>query len=151
MPSADFERSLEVSQSAAECWDVLTDVERIASWVSVVGEVKELEHLESYTAVLVDQFGPFKLKADLDIKVTELDEGTSIAFRAKGEDRQVSTSIIVDGSLALEPGSAGTTIHVKGRWNVIGTVATMGSGTIRKKADTIMEEFFTAAEAEFSA
>ncbi len=151
MPSADFERSLDVSQSPAECWGVLIDVERIASWVSVVGEVKELEHLKTYSAVLVDQFGPFKLKADLDITVTELDEGTSIAFRAKGEDRQVSTSIIVDGGLALEPGGTGTTIHVKGRWNVIGTVATMGSGTIRKKADQIMEEFFTAAEAEFSA
>ena len=151
MPSAEFKRSLKVSQTPAECWGVLTDVEKIAGWVSVVGEVNELEHLTTYSAVLVDQFGPFKLKADLDITVTELDEGTSIAFRAKGEDRQVSTSIIVDGSLALEPWDAGTTIHVQGRWNVIGTVATMGSGTIRKKADHIMEEFFTAAEAEFSA
>ena len=151
MPSADFEQSLEVTRSPAECWEVLTDVERIAGWVSVVGEVKELDHLESYAAVLVDQFGPFKLKADLDIRVTELDEGTSIAFRAKGEDRQVSTSIIVEGSLALEPADSGTTIHVKGRWNVIGTVATMGSGTIRKKAATIMEEFFAAAETEFRA
>lgn len=150
MPSAEFEQSLEVRQSPAECWDVLIDVERIAGWVSVVGEVKELEQLKSYEAVLVDQFGPFKLKADLDIQVTDLDEGTSIAFRAKGEDRQVSTSIIVDGALALAGTDSGTTIHVKGKWNVIGTVATMGSGTIRKKADHIMEEFFTAAEAEFN-
>ncbi len=150
MPSSDFERSLQVKQSPADCWGVLTDVERIAGWVSVVGEVSELEHLQSYTAVLVDQFGPFKLKADLDISVTDLDEGTSIAFRAKGQDRQVKTSIIVDGDLSLEESEAGTTIHVKGRWNVIGTVATMGSGTIRKKADAIMEEFFAAAETELN-
>ena len=101
MPSAEFEQSLDVKQSSAECWEVLTNVELVAGWVSVVGEVAEVEHLSSYTAVLVDQFGPFKLKADLDIQVTDLDEGTSIAFRARGEDRQVSTSIIVDGSLAL--------------------------------------------------
>lgn len=151
MPSADFEQSLEVNKPPAECWEVLTDVERIAGWVTVVGEVKELEHLQTYAAVLEDQFGPFKLKADLDITVTDLDEGVSIAFRAKGEDRQVSTSIIVDGGLSLEEADAGTTIHVKGKWNVIGTVATMGAGTIRKKADTIMEEFFTAAKAELNA
>ncbi len=150
MPSAEFEQSLEVKQSPAECWEVLINVERIAGWVSVVGEVKELEHLKSYEAELVDQFGPFKLKADLDIQVTDLAEGTSIAFRAKGEDRQVSTSIIVDGRLALAEADSGTSIHVEGKWNVIGTVATMGSGTIRKKADHIMEEFFTAAEAEFN-
>ena len=151
MPSAEFEKSLAVSRSAEDCWKVLTDVKQIAGWVSVVGEVEEHRHLESYTAVLVDQFGPFKLKADLDILVTDLDEGRSIAFRAKGEDRQVSTSIIVDGNLALEASGEGTTINVKGKWNVIGTVATMGSGTIRKKAETIMDEFFAAAEAELNA
>jgi carbon monoxide dehydrogenase subunit G len=150
MPSSDFERSLTVGRSPAECWGVLTDVGLVANWVTVVGEVKEMEHLQTYQAVLADQFGPFRLKADLDITVTELDEGTSISFRAKGEDRQVSTSIVVDGTLALEPQESGTTIHVNGRWNVLGTVATMGSGTIRKKADTIMEEFFTAAAAELN-
>ncbi len=148
MPSADFGRSLEVSRSPAECWEVLTDVERVASWVTVVGEVREVEHLKSYEAVLEDQFGPFKLKADLDVTVTDLHEGTAISFRAKGRDRQVSTSIIVDASLSLEPAGSGTNILTKGRWSVIGTVATMGSGTIRKTAGTIIDEFFAAAAAE---
>lgn len=150
MPSSDFEGSLNVEHSPGECWGVLTDVQRIANWVSVVGEVTEHEHLSRYAAVLEDQFGPFKLKADLDIEVTELDEGKSISFRAKGQDRQVGTTIIVDGSLGLERADSGTTINVKGRWNVIGTVATMGSGTIKKKADVIMNEFFAAASAELS-
>ena len=150
MPSEKFERSLTVGRSPEECWGVLTDVEMVAGWVTVVGEVTEVEHLAAYTAVLTDQFGPFKLHADLDITVTDLDEGKSISFRAKGQDRQVSTSIVVDGTLALEPGDGGTAIQVNGKWNVIGTVATMGSGTIRKKADTIMEEFFTAAAAELN-
>lgn len=150
MPSAEFERSLTVERPAAECWEVLTDVKTVAGWVTVVGSVEEVDHLAAYKAVLTDQFGPFKLHADLGIAVTDLNEGSSIAFRAKGEDRQVSTSIVVDGAMSLEPQDSGTTIHVKGRWNVIGTVATMGSGTIRKKADTIMEEFFSAAEAAFN-
>ena len=123
---------------------------RVAKWVTVVGEVSELEHLRAYSAVLEDQFGPFKLKADLDIQVTDLDEGKSIAFKAKGQDRQVSTTIIVDANLSLQPTGTGTEISVKGKWNVIGTVATMGSGTIRKKADMIMDEFFTAAREELS-
>ena len=148
MPSADFGRSLEVSRSPAECWEVLTDVHKVASWVTVVGEVREVEPRESYEAVLEDQFGPFKLKADLDVTVTDVDEGTAISFRARGKDRQVSTSINVDASLSLEPSGAGTKINAGGRWTVVGTVATMGSGTIRKKADHIIEEFFAAAAAE---
>lgn len=148
MPSGDFEGSLDVKRSPAECWGVLTDVNRVAKWVTVVGEVAELEHLKAYTAVLEDHFGPFNLKADLAIKVNDLEEGTSIAFNAKGQDRQVATTIIVDAHLSLAPSEMGTEILVKGTWKVIGTVAAMGSGTIRKKADTIMDEFFTAARAE---
>lgn len=148
MPSGDFAGSLDVKHSPADCWSVLTDVNRVAKWVTVVGDVSELEHLQAYSAVLEDQFGPFKLKADLDIQVTDLNEGTSITFKAKGQDRQVSTTIIVDANLSLQPTDTGTEILVEGKWNVIGTVATMGSGTIRKKADAIMDEFFTAARQE---
>lgn len=150
MPSADFARSLEVSASSDECWKVLTDVGRVAGWVSLVDDVKEIARLDRYTAVLEDSFGPFKLKADVDIEVTDLAEGKRIAFKARGKDRQVSTSINVDGSLELEPAAGGTTINVAGRWNVIGTVATMGAGTIRQKADKIMEEFFESAAAELN-
>lgn len=127
---------------------MLTDVERVARWVSVVGEVRELEHLQSYEALLHDEFGPFKLSADLKIAVTDVDEGRSIRFTANGIDRHVSTNIAVDARLSLVPGDGETDIEVEGRWTVLGTVATMGSGTIRKKADTIMEEFLTAAAKE---
>lgn len=148
MPSDKFNRSLEVQRSPEECWDVLTDVSRVANWVTVVGDVEEIEHLRTYSAVLHDEFGPFKLNADISIEVTDLEEGRSIRFKAKGTDRQVSTNISVDASLSLQPQGEGTSIEVDGQWTVIGTVATMGSGTIRKKAETIMEEFFAAAAEE---
>lgn len=150
MPSAEFKRSLDVKRSPEECWSILTDVNRIAGWVTVVGEVHELEHLQTYEAVLHDEFGPFKLNADLSVAVTDIDEGKSIQFTAKGSDRQVSTNISVYASLNLEPGDSHTSIQIEGRWTVVGTVATMGSGTIRKKAETIMEEFFTSAAKELS-
>lgn len=150
MPSAEFSRSLDVSRSQQDCWEVLTDVQRVAGWVTVVGDVQEVERLERYTAVLEDRFGPFSLKADVSVAVTDVEEGRTVAFRAKGRDRQVATSIDVDAHLALEPTDSGTTIAVHGKWTVLGTVATMGSGTIRKKADTIVEEFFAAAERELN-
>lgn len=150
MPSATFERTLDTSSTPEECWDVLTDVDRVAGWVSVVSDVQEVEHLASYTAVLTDQFGPFQLHADLDVRVVELDAGDRIRFRAKGSDRQVGTSIDVDAELALAREGSTTRIIVKGKYSVIGTVATMGAGTIRKKADTVIGEFFAAAARELA-
>lgn len=151
MPSDKFNRSMAVKRSPEECWAVLTDVSRVAGWVTVVGEVEEIEHLQTYGAVLHDEFGPFKLNADLSIEVTDLEEGKAIRFKAKGTDRQVSTNISVDASLRLQQAEEGTTIEVDGQWTVIGTVATMGAGTIRKKAETIIEEFFGSAGDELGA
>ena len=150
MPSDRFERSLRVSRSPEECWQVLTDVQRVAEWVTVVGDVTEIERLANYQAVLSDSFGPFNLNADVAVEVIELDEGNSIRFMGGGKDRSVGTSISVDARMALQPDGTGTIIAVDGSWNVIGTVATMGGGTIRKKADAIVDEFFTTAEAELN-
>ena len=66
MPSASFERTLDVTSSPEEGWKVLTDVAHVAGWVTVVREVHEVEHLESYRAVLTDRFGPFELNADVE-------------------------------------------------------------------------------------
>lgn len=151
MPWADFSRSLDVPAPPERCWPVLIDVDRVAGWVSIVGDVKELEPLSSYEAVLEDRLGPFTLRADLAVQVVELEEGSKVRFRAQGEDRQVGTHLTVEAELRLEPRESGTTLAVSGRYGVIGTVATMGAGTIRKKADAILEEFFSAAERELSA
>ncbi len=151
MPSAAFSRDIEVTASPDECWPVLIDVDKIASWVTIVGDVEEVEPLAHYRTVLLDRFGPFKLKADVDVRVTELEEASMVRFRASGIDRQVNSTIDVEAELRLEPQEGGTRITVSGHYSVIGTVATMGAGTIEKKADTILEEFFGAAAAELRA
>lgn len=146
MPSASFERTLEVSSTPEECWKVLTDVAQVAGWVTVVGEIQEIVPLESYSALLTDRFGPFELNADVEVKVVDVEEGKRIRFQAKGADRHVGTNITVDAEMALLTDEGRTRIEVRGTYRVLGTVATMGSGTIRKKADAIVEEFLGAAE-----
>jgi uncharacterized protein len=147
MPTAHFDRTLQVSASPAECWKTLTDVPTLVEWVSVLDDAAELEHLERYSAVLADRLGPFRLRADLDIRVGDTEQERRIAVSARGEDRQVSSRISVDAVLRLEPGEHGTVVAVEGTYEVAGRVATMGAGTIRKKADKILDEFFGNAEA----
>ncbi|HEX6219481.1 MAG TPA: SRPBCC domain-containing protein [Acidimicrobiia bacterium] len=150
MPSGQLSRTLEVAAGPSDCWSVLTDVHRIAGWVTIAHDVSEIERLKTYTVVLQDKFGPFKLHADMDVEVTDVEEEKRIRFRGSGTDRSVGTTISVDASMSLTPTDAGTTIQVEGSYQVVGTVASMGSSTIKKKADTIVEEFFEAAERELS-
>jgi carbon monoxide dehydrogenase subunit G len=144
-----FSRDIAVASDAATCWAVLTDVPRLVDWMTIVHEAGEVAPLERYTAVLMDRLGPFKLRADLDIRVGEVEQGRHIRVRAEGEDRQVSSRILVDAVLNLsEQESAGTVVGVTGKYEVSGRVATLGAGMIRQKANKILDEFFgrTASE-----
>lgn len=148
MPTASFDRELDVSTSAERCWKTLTDVPTLVRWVSVLDDAREERHLSKYSAVLADRLGPFKLHADLDITVSNVEELRSISVSARGEDRQVASRISVDAVLRLEPTEDGTHVAVAGTYEVAGRVATMGAGTIRKKADRILDEFFGNAASE---
>lgn len=149
MPSMTFTRELSVSSDAKTCWEVLTDVPRLVDWVSIVDDAREISPLEKYTAVLMDRLGPFKLRADLDIVVGEVEVGNSIRVRASGEDRQVSSRIGIDAVLTLaDLDSGGARVAVEGSYEVIGRVATLGAGMIRQKAAKILDEFFGHAAAE---
>jgi carbon monoxide dehydrogenase subunit G len=109
----------------------------------VVEDAAELTPLARYTAVLMDRLGPFKLRADLDITLSEVVVGQHVAVRAEGEDRQVGSRVVVLAALDLAPGTnGGSVVQVAGSYEVTGKVASMGTGTIRKKADKILDEFF---------
>ena len=147
MPRSEFRRELTVLASPEESWKSLTDVPLLVSWVGIVEDATELEPLGRYTAVLMDRLGPFKLRADLDIVVTDVAPGRSISFRAEGEDRQVGSRLVIQATMDIEPREPeGSTARFQGFYEVTGRVASMGSGTINKKADKIMGEFFAAAE-----
>lgn len=121
----------------------MTDVAQVASWISIVENVRELDHLAHYQAVLSDRVGPFKLRADLDVTVSDVREREAISFAAAGEDRQIGSRLAVSASMALSEDSEGNTeVKLSGSYEVVGRVASLGAGTIRKKADTILAQFF---------
>jgi uncharacterized protein len=150
VPVAQFERTITVRAEPASCWKLLTDVERVAGWVSIVGAVDEREHLRSYGALLEDRMGPFRLRADLDIQVHDVVEGRSISLRAEGEDRQVASRIKVDATLRIDADGEGSSVAVEGTYEVTGKIATLGASMIRNKARKLLDEFFSAAERELA-
>jgi uncharacterized protein len=144
-----FSRQLQVLAPPQLSWSVLTDVDRLASWVGIVHDVVEVLRLERYSARLQDQVGPFKLRADLDVAVHVLSDGHEIELAASGRDRVVDSRISVRAVLRLAAADhGGSTIEAEGTYEVTGRVASMGAGVIQKKADRILAEFFSSAARE---
>jgi carbon monoxide dehydrogenase subunit G len=142
----EFSRSIEVRAPRQQAWATVVDVRQVAGWISIVGGVEELAPLDRYRAVLEDRIGPFRLRADLEIEVLEVDEGNSLKARASGEDRQVGSRIAVEADLRLLDNATGTQIAVSGAYEVTGRVASLGAGSIRKKGDTVLDEFLAHAQ-----
>ena len=146
-----FTKTIHVTAPAPTVWDVMLDVRRVASWLSIVRDVKDADPPRRYTALLEDRLGPFAMRADLDVTVDADAEHHRMHVAAAGEDRQVASRISATIDLALEPGGAGTIVTVTGRYEITGRLATLGSGAIRKKGDTVLEEFFTNLGRELGA
>ena len=149
MPAVTFDRLIRVDAQPSDVWRVITDVLLVASWVTVVDDVYEYEPLVRYDAVLADRVGPFKLSADLDVDVTKVDAPNSIEVVADGEDRQVASRIQIGATVALDADGPGTAIHVSGRYEVTGRVATLGASMIKAKGEKILDEFFGALGEHF--
>lgn len=143
MATQDFAREFVVPATPEATWSVVTDVDRLVGWISVLEQAETLEELARYQATLNDRIGMFALRADLDIVVKEKELARRIVAHAQGEDRQIGSEIRVQLELRLEPQDGGTQLAIAGTYEVTGRVATLGSSTIRRKADKILEEFFS--------
>lgn len=141
-----FHGSISVPTERERVWTKLLDVSDVASWISVLSEIREIEPLSRYHALLQDRLGPFKLRADLDIEITDVEEQSKLRARASGQDRQLASHIQVEATLLLDETQEGTNVEVDGSYEVTGKTATLGASSIRKKANVIIEEFFASIE-----
>ena len=147
----DFTKDMRIAAPAAAVWAALLDVQRVASWLSIVRDVREVEQLRRYTAVLEDRVGPFALRADLTVGVDPDETQRTLKVTAAGEDRQVASRISATlGVTVTEDGDA-TLLAVRGRYEIAGRMATLGAGAIRKKGEKVLDEFFANAARELGA
>ena len=136
----DFARTIRLAARPDAVRTAVLDVRRVASWLSIVRDVRDVDPPRRYAALLEDRLGPFAMRADLDVRVEA--DGDRLKVSAAGEDRQVASRIAATIDLAIDADGAGTALGVTGRYEVTGRVATLGAAAIRKKGDKILGEFF---------
>ena len=144
-------RTVRIPASPEQAWSVLLDFPRVASWLKVVHDLREIEPRTRYTTMLEDRVGPFAMRADLAIDVRVDEAARTLHVSGAGEDRQIASRISATLDVRVAPDAAGSAVDVNGRYEITGRVATLGAGAIRKKGDKVLEEFFSNLERELSA
>ena len=146
------DREFVVGATRDEVWPRLLDVQAVASWLPIMHSVTEVStgpsgiDGSSFQAAFEDKVGPFSLRADLHIEVAGVRDGEEVAIRARGEDRQIRSRIMIDAACVLsDDGPGQTRVRLSGSYEITGRVATLGAGIIRSKAAKLIDTFCTNA------
>ena len=146
------DREFVVEAARGDVWPRLLDVQAVASWLPIMHSVTEVSSGlsgidgSSFQAAFEDKVGPFSLRADLHIEVSGVHDGEEVSIRARGEDRQIRSRIMIDAAARLSDAAPGQTrVQLTGSYEITGRVATLGAGVIRSKATKLIDTFCTNA------
>jgi carbon monoxide dehydrogenase subunit G len=122
-------------------WDFLMDVPKVGRCVPGVDAVEAVDD-SAYRGRLRVQIGPIRLSLEGTITVEEKDRSVWRArMRAEANDRRMGGGIRARLSLALAPAEEGTRLQIETDLAVLGKIGEFGQPVIKKKADTLLEEF----------
>ena len=148
------DREFVVEAARGDVWPRLLDVHAVASWLPIMHSVTEMSagpggiDGSSFQAAFEDKVGPFSLRADLHIEVAGVREPEEVSIRARGEDRQIRSRIMIDAVARLTDAGPGCTrVRLNGAYEITGRVATLGAGVIRSKANKLIDTFCSNAAA----
>ena len=152
------DREFVVEAARDVVWPRLLDVQAVASWLPIMHSVTEVSSGpsgidgSSFQAAFEDKVGPFSLRADLHIEVSGVHDGEEVSIRARGEDRQIRSRIMIDAAARLSDAGPGQTrVQLIGSYEITGRVATLGAGVIRSKATKLIDTFCTNAASGLAA
>ena len=136
-----FTQACVIPAERERLWDFLMDVPTVGRCVP---GVETLEAVEGgvYKGGLKVQVGPIRLSLDGTMTVEEADRSAWRArMRAEANDRRLGGGIRARLSLTLTPVETGTCVQIDTDLAVLGKIGEFGQPVIRKKADTLLEEF----------
>jgi len=117
------------------------DVPRVARCVPGVEAVEAVDD-RAYKGRLGVRIGPIRLTLDGTMAIEEQDHTAWRArMRADANDRRLGGGIRARLTLTLSPAADGTRLRIDTDLAVLGKIGEFGQPVIKKKADTLLEEF----------
>jgi carbon monoxide dehydrogenase subunit G len=138
----EFHVEADIPKAREEIWALFMNIPEIAACIPGCEQVVEKEKMKSYSAVLMQKLGPFKLNLPSEITVEESREPESLRAKAAGRDKMTGTQISVALDIVLTEGEGGNTrLAVAADMQVAGKLASLGYPVIKKKTEENFEEF----------
>jgi hypothetical protein len=141
-----FQKEVEIAAPRERVWKFIWDVDRFIACVPGCKEAKTLEEGKRYAATMVEKVGPFKVEFPTTIEVLEREELTRIKAQASGADNKIGSRMKVDLDVSLKEQDGRTLLAFVAGVDILGKLAALGHGIIKRKADQVLDEFAQAVK-----
>jgi carbon monoxide dehydrogenase subunit G len=141
-----FEKQVEILAPRDKVWSFIWDVDRFIACVPGCKEAKTLEEGKKYAATMIEKVGPFKVEFPTSIEVLERQELTHIKAQASGADNKIGSRMKLDLDVHLREQDGTTILSFVAGVDILGKLAALGHGIIKRKADQVLDEFAQAVK-----
>lgn len=148
----DFRIDALLPATASQLWAIFFDVKRVATLIPGCENVEEVEKLKTFSAVMRQKIGPFKLEVPTQIDIESYEIEQQVALKALGTDKATGTTIDVRMVVNLQEQRDGEDVLCKldvgASMQVAGRLASLGYPIVRKRSEQLFAEFEARLRAE---
>ena len=141
-----FEKQVEILAPRQKVWNFIWDIDRFIACVPGCKDAKTVEEGKRYTAIMTEKVGPFKVEFPTTIEVLERVELTRIKAQATGTDNKIGSRMKIDLDVNLREQENKTIVEFVAGVDILGKLAALGHGIIKRKADQVLDEFAQAVK-----
>jgi len=141
-----FQKDVEIRAPREKVWNFIWDVDRFISCLPGCKDAKTIEEGKRYSATMVEKVGPFKVEFPTTIEVLEKEELTRIKAQASGADNKIGSRMKVELDVNLKGEGETTSLSFVAGVDIVGKLAALGHGIIKRKADQVLDEFAQAVK-----
>lgn len=142
----NFKKKSKSSRREKKVWQFIWDVDRFIACVPGCKDAKTIEAGKRYAATMVEKVGPFKVEFPTTIEVLEREELTRIKAQASGADNKIGSRMKLDLDVHLREEGDKTILGFVAGVDILGKLAALGHGIIKRKADQVLDEFAQAVK-----
>jgi uncharacterized protein len=141
-----FQKQVEILAAREKVWQFIWDVDRFIACVPGCKDARTVEEGKRYTAIMTEKVGPFKVEFPTTIEVLERVELSRIKAQATGADNKVGSRMKIDLDVNLREQENKTIVEFVAGVDILGKLAALGHGIIKRKADQVLDEFAQAVK-----
>jgi uncharacterized protein len=135
-----FQGNLSIARPVEKVWEFLWDIEKLTSCIPGCEGIKTIKDREKYELTVKDSVGPITVHFELLAEVKKLEPLKRIEIALEGKDFKAG-GVRQTMTLVLTAKGSDSEIDFETDVNVFGRLGTLGYPFVKKKAETVINEF----------